>query len=74
MGYADPVHPAVYVDGNYVGTTPITIPVTQATHTVYLSTPTWDPYDPYGANYASFYYMYDYQNSNDYSDGGILPI
>jgi hypothetical protein len=75
MGSLCPMYPTVTIDGTNHGTAPVSVAVTQGTHTVTLSSPISDPYyNPLGYTYAVFYQMYDFQTGDDYGNGASIPV
>ncbi|MCW4047938.1 MAG: PEGA domain-containing protein [Candidatus Bathyarchaeota archaeon] len=65
-----PVYPNVYVDGNYVGTAPLTIQVSAGYHTVAVDEWTWD--EAFGGFWTHFWYMYG--GGGQYSNGQSIYI
>ena len=65
--YTYELYPNVYVDGNYVGTAPLSIQVTADYHTIELD---YQTYDPWWSTYANLAYVYGYP----YYNGGYSPI
>ena len=68
--YSGQLSPNVYVDGNYVGTAPLSIQVQGGYHTIGLDDPTWDPW------WYSDVYLYSMtdQNYNFYYNGAYVPV
>jgi hypothetical protein len=64
-------YPAVYVDGNYVGSAPLTVLLPAGYHTISLQDPTYDWV--YGG-YVGFYYATDNNNNIYYSNEIYMPI
>ncbi len=66
-----PLNPNVQVDGNSVGTAPISVPVTSGSHTVTIDDLTQDSLVP--GYYDSFSCFID-NNNNYYYNGQSIPI
>jgi hypothetical protein len=64
------LNPAVYIDGNYVGTAPVSIQVPIGSHTLYLSDPIWDSW-LYSDVYLQSILDSNYQS---YSNGGNVAL
>ncbi len=70
IGTGYPLYPAVYVDNNYVGTAPVTVPVQQGWHDIEVDYWVWNPY-------LSCDTYYDHLSSDDGHNaygGSWIPI
>jgi hypothetical protein len=68
---ACPLYPSVYVDGNYVGTAPLTISVLEGWHTVEVDYWVWNPYL---SCYSYFYSLVYDDGYTGYGSGSPVPV
>ena len=60
--YYYPGYVPLYIDGEYVGTTGYSYPVTAGTHTIYVESPLFDGYGWHVFDYYYYDYIYNYNN------------